>query len=477
MRIVVMGGGVSGLCAALILARAGHQIVLIERDPLTLGPAEAAFDWERRGIPHFQQPHAFLPRGRREMRAALPDVYELLLRAGASELDIGRKLRGPRIPEDEELSYLSVRRPVMEWALRSTAAGDHRITLRGGVKVTSLITQRGDVPEIKGVRTDAGEDFAADLVLDALGRNTPVPRWLAEAGATLRSESAKTFIVYYSRYYRMHSGKSFPDGPWLTTPRGDFGYAGFSTFTGDNGTFATVLAIGSWDHEMRILQHASAYEAASAATPALRRLTDPEFAEPITPVFAMGELQNTLRHYVEDGRPRAIGLLPLGDTVCHTDPSFALGLSFSLVHARALVEAIAKHGGDLASLARAYWEAIYPEIRERYDFAAAADAARARVWQGDQLDITRASGCYPLFAMVAASLAALKDDAVLRKTARRIGFLDRTAIFDEDAVLHARIEAIMTEMMATAPGRNGLPQREELLRTTRAAVGANEQAD
>lgn len=69
------------------------------------------FEWRRRGIPHFHRPHAFIPRGRAVLRQVAPDVYAALLDAGASEVDVGRKVPGAPLPEDADLVYLSVRRP------------------------------------------------------------------------------------------------------------------------------------------------------------------------------------------------------------------------------------------------------------------------------------------------------------------------------------------------------------------------------
>jgi len=115
MRFAIAGGGVAGLAAALAVARAGHRAVVVERDPVEADESPRdAFDVERRGIPHFFQPHAFLPRGRRVLREFAPDVLDALLAAGAEPQDLAVKLRGPQEPADDDLVYLWVRRPVVE---------------------------------------------------------------------------------------------------------------------------------------------------------------------------------------------------------------------------------------------------------------------------------------------------------------------------------------------------------------------------
>src|SRR4051794_31043523 len=84
MRFVIAGGGVAGLAAALAVARDGHEAVVLERDAVApdIGPQDA-FAAARAGIPHFFQPHAFLPRGLRELRLLAPDVVDMLIEAGA----------------------------------------------------------------------------------------------------------------------------------------------------------------------------------------------------------------------------------------------------------------------------------------------------------------------------------------------------------------------------------------------------------
>src|SRR5687768_9110914 len=92
-RVVVVGAGVAGLGTALALGRRGHEVTVLERDhtPLPKDPDEA-FRWDRRGAPQVRHSHAFLARLRNLLRDRHPDVLELLLDAGATELRFTEKL-------------------------------------------------------------------------------------------------------------------------------------------------------------------------------------------------------------------------------------------------------------------------------------------------------------------------------------------------------------------------------------------------
>src|SRR5215208_2111686 len=168
MKVIVAGGGVAGLAASLAVARAGHDAVVLERDRVHPGgPPDGAFELGRRGIPHYFQPHSFLPRGRRLLSDWAPDVLDLLVDAGADPQDVAAKLRGPRQPGDEELVYLWVRRPIIEWALRRAAAAESAVELRAGVQVTGLITREDRAPRAVGVTLDSGDAVCGDVVVDA----------------------------------------------------------------------------------------------------------------------------------------------------------------------------------------------------------------------------------------------------------------------------------------------------------------------
>ena len=249
LRVAVLGAGVSGLAAALALGRSGHQVDLIERDDFEVGAALDSVDWQRRGIPHFMQAHAFTARGYKEMREAFPDVLDALIEAGADDIDMARKLPGVREPADDDLRMLGVRRPLIEWALRRAVVAQPAVRVVSKATVVGLQATEGQVPVVSGVRTSDGT-IDADLVIDAMGRRSPVPGWIdGLGGAPMAEESSDCGVIYYTRYYRVREGQTLPDGPWLPTPRADLGYGLFSTFPGDNGTFAGLIAIPPGDQD------------------------------------------------------------------------------------------------------------------------------------------------------------------------------------------------------------------------------------
>lgn len=467
MRIAVVGGGVAGLSSALMLARAGHEVILLERDFVD-EPAspDAAFDQARRGVAHFRQPHAFIPRAVAVLKRALPDVHAALVAAGADEIDISTRLPGQRRPSDRELVYLGVRRALIEWALRHAVRRQQGLTVQAGARAVgwTIVAAGSDGrARIDGVRLDDGTTIAAELVVDAQGRTSRSHGWLAAHGIDVAVKSAPSGVLYYSRYFRFHDGSRFPDGPWMLTPRGDFGYAAFTTFPGDNGTFAVAFAIDASDHPLRGLQHESAYEAVCRATPLLATLMDR--SQPITGVFPMGELHNTLHRFFDGGRAAAHGLIPVGDALVHTDPMFALGLAFAVVHADALTAAVGAHATDLAALADDFGRRCREEAEERFAMACATDEARSCSWRGEAIDFTRPDGCYPLFALIAGGAVAMMDPEVFRVVARRNGFLDRLAVLDDDAAMQRRIAELFAALRARtqaagAPARSGPSHRE-----------------
>ena len=145
MRIAVIGGGISGLTFSLLAARAGHDVIIVDRDPPRAGgDVESAWEqWDRRSVPQFRQIHGFQAAAHAVLRERLPDVFALLHRAGAHDAShVGTVPGADSLPGSEALVQFQCRRSTLEWVLRSAATREGRIDLREGTEVTGLVTLR-----------------------------------------------------------------------------------------------------------------------------------------------------------------------------------------------------------------------------------------------------------------------------------------------------------------------------------------------
>src|SRR4051812_47198003 len=90
--VVVCGGSVVGLSAAMMLARDGHDVTVLEADPaVPVPPAQAWEAWTRCGVAQFHQPHSFFARFRRTWDEELPGLTDELAAAGCvrrNDLDV-----------------------------------------------------------------------------------------------------------------------------------------------------------------------------------------------------------------------------------------------------------------------------------------------------------------------------------------------------------------------------------------------------
>ena len=244
--IVIIGGALAGLSGALLLARDGHRVTVLERDPAPPppSPAEAWGDWERRGVNQFRLPHGFLPRFSRLLEAELPDIHEALIDGGGLRLNrllaLPEAVTGGFRPGDERFDSVGGRRPFVEATFASAADAEPGVEVRRGTAVRGLVVEHGgDVPHVAGVVTDTGERIDADLVVDAGGRRSALPDLLEAAGVRRPDEwRAESGYVYFSRDYRSADG-SLP--PLLAPPIIHYDSISVATLAAEAGTWSIVV--------------------------------------------------------------------------------------------------------------------------------------------------------------------------------------------------------------------------------------------
>jgi 2-polyprenyl-6-methoxyphenol hydroxylase-like FAD-dependent oxidoreductase len=453
-QYIVAGAGMAGLTAGLMLARAGHRVLLIERDEDMLdGGAERSLLAHRTGVPHFNQPHAFLPRGYALLRDRLPDVLASLRAMGAAEVHIAPRTGEPA-DGDEDMVFLGVRRPMIEWALRRAVLAEPNIETHRA-RIEGLLLEAGPPPCASGLLAD-GDAVKGSLIIDAMGRMSPTRRWLSQQGVDVATEASDVEIVYFSRYYRLRDGAAMPPSPSPFGPRADLGFASAATFLGDNRTYSIVVMVPAWDSELKIVRRAEVFDAFCRATPALAPLVDDERAEPLTDVLPMGALHTVWNAF---DRAPIRRFIAIGDSFCHTDPSFALGICNALIQGAALADVTVTH--ELDDVPRAFYACVKDELRERFELARDVSAARVQRMKGLPVAISR-GGCYPLYALMASLGCAPLDAQVHRMAYRRQGFLDRLRLFDDDEAMQRRVEELFPQVLAAM--RNSPPMsRAQLL--------------
>ena len=257
-RIVIVGAGVVGLGAGLLLCGDGHEVTVLERDAEAppAGAEEIWGSWQRKGVNQFRLPHFFLARYRGLLDSELPEVKKGLAAAGAVRLnpvlDAPEEVRGPAREEDGAFECISGRRCVVEAAVASVAGRAPHLEIRRGAAVAGLVTgpsAHDGVPHVAGVRLGTGEEITADLVVDMTGRRSPLPRWLEAIGARPpREELDDCGFIYYGRHFRSADGGIPPAlGGFLM----HLGTVSALTLPADNGTWSVTLVTSAKDKALR----------------------------------------------------------------------------------------------------------------------------------------------------------------------------------------------------------------------------------
>ena len=344
--ILVLGAGMNGLTTAMLLARDGHEVTVLERDPADPPALEQAWEqWERKGVGQFRRAHYMLPRWRAELQESLPEVLDELVAAGGRRFNViaavPEERRGPLRPDDARFETITARRPVLEAVLAQVAEGTPGLRIRRGVAVTGFVPGTPTAPELPhvgGVRTADGEQITGDLVVDCRGRRAHLTDWLCAIGARPAVEEREdSGFVYYGRHFRSADGAMPPVmGPLLQH------YAPFSTLTlpADNGTWSMVLTTHSADRPLRALRDPGAWHAAVARCPLVAHWATGPGVEPITDIDVMAGLDDRHRSLFIDGEPVVTGVVLVGDAWACTNPSLGRGTSIGAVHARLLQQVL-----------------------------------------------------------------------------------------------------------------------------------------
>jgi 2-polyprenyl-6-methoxyphenol hydroxylase-like FAD-dependent oxidoreductase len=338
-------------------------VTVLERDgaPVPASPDEAWERWSRDGVTQFRQTHYLSPRGRELLDEGLPDVAAGLEVAGGIRVDVLEHMplsivdRTPR-EGDERYVTLTARRPTLEHVVAQIAEAEPDLRIRRGTVARELVVRvYNGVPHVAGVRTERGETLEADLVVDAMGRRSQLPRWLAAVGAgPVHEEAGDSGFLYYTRFFRSDGrGIPAPRRPMLTA----IGTFSLLTVPADNDTWSVTIYTSAGDRPLKRLRDPERWSAVVAACPRHAHWLD---GEPLTDVIPMGGIVDRYRRLAANGRPAATGVALVGDAWACTNPSLGRGMTLGLLHAVRLRDTAGTHLDDPREFAEA-WDTITEE--------------------------------------------------------------------------------------------------------------------
>lgn len=339
---LVIGGGIAGLMAARVLSGHARQVTLVERD----SPGQAV--QPRPGTPQARHVHGLLARGLALADHYFPGFEHDLIAAGAPRAEwMWDTLQ--HIPNGWTPRFHSgiisrpVTRPLIEALMRRRVAALPNVRFDTGWQVDRLL---GDARRVTGVsliprHAGAGDAraLAADLVVDASGRSSRAPGWLAALGVRPPPEIViDAHLRYATREYALEQPPPFVALlalPWPHMPRG-----GVLTQV-ENGRWLLTLA-GYGDDVPPT--DAAAFEAYIASLPLPPLHQALAGARPVSAVCGYAHTANRWRRFERVALPA--GFIALGDAVCALNPVYGQGMTVSMLTAQALDEMLAAHGGQ-----------------------------------------------------------------------------------------------------------------------------------
>lgn len=368
-RALVLGGSFSGLVTAKALIPFFDEVVIIEKDSL----AEQDEPQYRSHIPQSYHQHLMLSKGREVVEKLFPGFDQALANFGAPLIDYGLEsqlyLPHGRVPSfTSHIKVRSARRPLIDWILLEQLRNFSKVQIFDQSKVASLIwdESRKKVMGITFERKGLPQKLMGELVIDGLGRASPLQKWVEENGYPT---PPKTEVIPYMGYAsRLFQKIKDPSINWklievASDPPHNPRSAGLWEVEKDQWLL-TLIGIGRCypprDEEgfmqyARSLPHPVIYEIIKEA-------------KPISEIRTYQGSKNCWHHF-EMAQSLPKGIISLGDSLCSFNPIYGQGMTIAALEAYTLYQLFLEERFS----ERLFYQKVSPFIKDAWTLAVSED--------------------------------------------------------------------------------------------------------
>lgn len=400
---IIVGARVAGSAAAIMLARAGRRVLLVDK---------ASFPSDTLST------HIVLGGGAKVLAAM--GVLDTLERLGGARFARMRSI-GPDFDYEGDLKRdlvddrgLCLTRMRMDAAMIEAARSFATLEFRQNFRVVDLVIENGAVAGIRGEDLAGGHEFRAPLTIGADGMRSTIARLGAEKLGAFKRTDVPCARAYYYAYFEGVDRARLENE--IVTEFEPAPGAGNLVCRCENGITVAATAFPIAETSEFKTDLASNFRRGLDRSFAIGKML--EGATLLGKIFSSGRLKNTYRDPVCDGA------ILLGDAGLHVDPLFGQGHSIALMSAAIMSElssrwfaataGIAIEAATLAEFARRRDAELLPfykaSVRVSRDPSldhgtrTAHRAANAERWAADEMirfaQMTTPRGAFPSFRFV-----------------------------------------------------------------------------